>query len=392
MPITGLACTQNGTILTCSLDGSVQTTSVDGAVASAVSCVAKKGFTCSGVGVSANGVFIALFLSPSSHTQQYLESHPIHIRFVNIAWGSSSVERLMTSEEVQLDRKWDVCKALQHLMYYSKKLPKPLQVVSTEAVEGSSFAVLVIMQYTLAVMRVISQQQEDDLSGNQEEQLKWTAQLEWIRDYIYKRLVSATLKSWLEGKKAGTVSHLDSVAALVMCDWLVTKGIDSAVTDAVTQVYEAFNDTGGLKKISSDTVKSQANGKESTSDLLRQTEISMEKQSVILQSNAEAVKSLVKDIYEPSAGVIDESFTLLSREQCPLCQTAIAVESLEYGTCLSGHRWPRCCVSFVICADLALRRCQDCNRCVSTPSPRSSPWLRSLLQLTKCPFCSGFFH
>lgn len=258
--------------------------------------------------------------------------------------------------------------------------------------EGSSFAVLVIMQYTLAVMRVISQQQEDDLSGNQEEQLKWTAQLEWIKDYIYKRLVSATLKSWLEGKKAGTVSHLDSVAALVMCDWLVTKGIDSAVTDAVTQVYEAFNDTGGLKKISSDTVKSQANDKESTSDLLRQTEISMEKQSVILQSNAEAVKSLVKDIYEPSAGVIDESFTLLSREQCPLCQTAIAVESLEYGTCLSGHRWPRCCVSFVICADLALRRCQDCNRCVSTPSPRSSPWLRSLLQLTKCPFCSGFFH
>lgn len=118
------------------------------------------------------------------------------------------MERLLNSNEVQLDRNWDVCKAIQHNMYYSKKLPEPLQLVSTGAMEGSSFTVLAIMQYALTVMRVISQQQEDDLAGNQVQQLKWAAQLEWIRDYIYKRLVSATLNSWLEGRKAGTVSPL----------------------------------------------------------------------------------------------------------------------------------------------------------------------------------------
>lgn len=357
-----------------------------------MSCAVKKGFTCSGIGVSANGVFIALFLSPSNHTQQYLESHQIHIRFVNIVWGSNSVERLLNSNEVQLDRKWDVCKAIQHNMYYSKKLPEPLQLVSTGAMEGSSFAVLAIMQYALTVMRVISQQQEDDLAGNQVQQLKWAAQLEWIRDYIYKRLVSATLNSWLEGRKAGTVSPLDSVPALIMCDWLVTKGIDSAVTDMVIQGYEACNDIEGLKKVFSHTVKSHENGKESSSGLLLQTGKATENQSVIFQSNAKAVKSQVNDKDQTLTGVTDESFTLLTREQCPLCQTAIAVESLEYGICLSGHRWPRCCVSFVICAELTLRRCQDCNRCVSTPNPGSSPWLRSLLKMTKCPFCLGFFH
>ena len=177
-----------------------------------------------------------------------------------------------------------------------------------------------------------------------------------------------------------------------MCDWLVTKGIDSAVTDMVIQGYEACNDIEGLKKVLSHTVKSHENGKESSSGLLLQTGKATENQSVIFQSNAKPVKSQVNDKDQTLTGVTDESFTLLTREQCPLCQTAIAVESLEYGICLSGHRWPRCCVSFVICAELTLRRCQDCNRCVSTPNPGSSPWLRSLLKMTKCPFCLGFFH
>ena len=56
---------------------------VDGRPATAVNYDAKKGFVCSGIGVSANGLFLALFLSPVNYTQQSLESHQIHVRRFN---------------------------------------------------------------------------------------------------------------------------------------------------------------------------------------------------------------------------------------------------------------------------------------------------------------------
>ena len=55
----------------------------DTGTASAANCVVKRAFSCSGIGVSANGVFIALFLSPSNYTKQYLESHQIHVSLSN---------------------------------------------------------------------------------------------------------------------------------------------------------------------------------------------------------------------------------------------------------------------------------------------------------------------
>ena len=51
----------------------------DGGSATAINYDAKKGFMCTGIGVSANTVFLALFLSPSNYTQQNLETHQIHV-------------------------------------------------------------------------------------------------------------------------------------------------------------------------------------------------------------------------------------------------------------------------------------------------------------------------
>ena len=131
----------------------------------------------------------------------------IQIRFINMAWGSALAAGPLTCKDVQLERKWDVCKSLQHFIYYSKKLPERLQLACTDAEKSCSFAELVIMRYALSVMVVMTQQQEDVPAGNHAEQHNWTAQLEGSVEYIYKRLVTATLNSWLEGRQAGTVNH-----------------------------------------------------------------------------------------------------------------------------------------------------------------------------------------
>lgn len=189
---------------------------------------------CTGIGVSTNAAFLALFLSPSNFTQQSLESHQIHvswsfkikvlstctlgtqnmtcpcyllifqIRFINIAWGSSSAGRLLNCKDVQLERKWDVCKALQHHIYYSKTLPDELQLASTEALESCSFAELVIRQHVLSVMLVITPQEDCGVPGARN---VWSAQLECTVHCMYKHLATATLNSWLEGREAGTVNH-----------------------------------------------------------------------------------------------------------------------------------------------------------------------------------------
>lgn len=118
--------------------------------------------------------------------------------------------------------------------------------------------------------------------------------------------------------------------------------------------------------------------------------------SVYLQSNTEAMTELTGSTEVNSSVLEDETSSLVTlpiRETCPVCEATIAVESLNYGTCLNGHRWHRCSVSFTVCTELAGRRCRDCNSCVLTPSLGSSRWLRGLFQSTsKCPFCFGYFQ
>ncbi|XP_078347506.1 general transcription factor 3C polypeptide 4-like isoform X3 [Oculina patagonica] len=405
MPITGLACTRTGTVFTSSLDGSVQTSTVDERAATSVNYDVKKGFVCSGIGVSANALFLALFLSSSNYTQQSLESHQIHIRFVNIAWGPSSVARLLNCKDVQLERRWDVCKAFQHLIYYSKHLPavEQLQLApsATDALESCSFAELVIRHHVFSAMMVITRQQECELGGNKSLLNDLSAQLECTVDCMCKRLVSVKLFSWLEGREAGTVNYSDSVSALIMSDWLLMNGSDSAALALVTKVYQACLDTEGLNKVMSLCKESQPNVKPtSMKSVLPQTKASIDSNSVNLQGNNETITELLNENQTSVAVNISvlegecnaRLVTLPVRERCPICKAAIAVESLNYGTCLNGHKWPRCFVTFAVCATLTHRRCQDCNRCVSTPSLGSSLWLRGQLQLTsKCPFCLGFF-
>lgn len=105
-----------------------------------------------------------------------------------------------------------MCKALQHSIYYSKHLPavEQLQLTphsDTDALETCSFAELIIRHHVFSAMLVIARQQEYELGGSESVLNNLSAQLECTLNCIYKRLVTARLLSWLEGKEAGTVNH-----------------------------------------------------------------------------------------------------------------------------------------------------------------------------------------
>lgn len=70
----------------------------DGGPAAAVNYDAKTGFMCSGIGVSSNALFLALFLSPSNYTQQSRESHQIHVGYSAdiISLGTSLFVKVIT--------------------------------------------------------------------------------------------------------------------------------------------------------------------------------------------------------------------------------------------------------------------------------------------------------
>jgi len=175
-----------------------------------------------------------------------------------------------------------------------------------------------------------------------------------------------------------------------MCDWLVMNVTDSAALELVAKVYQACYDADGLNKLTTLSKERQANVKESLlKRSLPQTQVSIVNSELTESTETFDVAVDIPVLEDGATSLV----TLPNRETCSICEAAIALESLNYGTCLSGHRWPRCSVSFTVCAELAGRRCQDCNSCVSTPSLGSSRWLRGLFQLTsKCPFCFGFFR
>ena len=118
-----------------------------------------------------------------------------------------SVARLLNCQNVQLERRWDVCKALQHFIFYND-LPEELNLAWTmKTLETCSFPELVIRHHVFSVMLIIARQQECELGGNESQLNDFAAQLECTVNCIYKRLVTATLISWLEGREGGTVNH-----------------------------------------------------------------------------------------------------------------------------------------------------------------------------------------
>ena len=129
------------------------------------------------------------------------------IQFINIAWGLPSVARLLNCQNVLLERKWDVCKALQHFIFYND-VPEELNLALTmRALETCSFAELVIRHHVFSVMLVIARQQECELGSNESQLNDFTAQLECTVNCMYKHLATATLISWLTGREEGTVNR-----------------------------------------------------------------------------------------------------------------------------------------------------------------------------------------
>ena len=389
MPITGLHCIQNGTIFTCSMDCLVQILTDDANTSRSVNYDPKKDFSCYGIGVSPNGIFISLFLAPSSHTHKSLESHETHILFVNIACGLLSITQLLKRDCLQME-KWDMCKALQYFIHRSKtELKKEIcQFAFMGDLEGLSLAQLVLRHHVLSMHVMVLTLQNDDQGPNKMLGRECSDELECTTDYMYKYLATGFLRHWMDAKDLESDSHSDSVAVLVTCDWLVMKYPDSDTLHLVNEVYQFFEDVDGLRVLSSLQEKL---GENENMSVDRSTSITCDSQVNIQEEDIGGAANGKGSVAEGLDSNDMPGFP--AREKCQICDSSIPLESITHGTCLNGHKWQRCCVSFLVCADLIHKRCQDCSRCVSNPHADTSTWLCNLLQGTsKCPFCLGFFR
>ena len=395
MPITGLHCLQDGTVFTCSLDGSVQMLTDDANISKSVDYDDSKGFSCHGIGVSANGVFITLFLSRTDYTRKFVEWHEAKVLFVNTACGLPSVTQLLSKDCLQMEKKWDVCKAIQYFIHRSKAAKEEFhQLVFMEDLERLSHPQLILRQHVLTLIVLTSK--NDTQEVNKILGIDISDQLECTINYLYKHLATAFLRNWINAPEQAPGSNSDSVAVLVTCDWLVTKFCDSASLDLANEVYQVFNDVDGLKLLSSFKEKVDVHMSSSDEAQMKIQESSRE----ITQNGKEQItEQLVDSNATPQQDVVvlknacNNIPALPMREKCKICKSGIPLESATHGTCLNGHKWPRCCVSFVVCTDLKHKCCQDCSCCVSNPQSGSSTWLRNLLEATlKCPFCFGFFR
>lgn len=391
LPITGLACAQGGTVFSCSLDGSVQMLTSEKTPPRSIDYNAKKPFMCNGIGVSRNAVFIALFLFPSNYTSQSLESHQTQIQFINISDGSSAVDQFLSNKSVNVENKWDVCKTMQLFLSQSKRLT----VAFVTDLAHQSYNLLILRQYVLSLVILMFSEGE----GN--DNTDYSVQLEYTVRHIYKRLGTATLRKWIDGRASETVNHSDSLTALLISDWLVMNFNDPPVLDLVTKIYRICGDDKGLKATSALQEQSKRNGE----DCLHAKNVSEpQEQNFALQNSTEAdddgkgaAAQPMEANYGPSftpslAGGSKDLISLPAREKCLICESDTPMENMEYGTCKNGHKWQRCCVKVTVCSELFHKRCQDCSRCVSMPHPGLSPWMHGLLEsTTKCPFCFGFF-
>ena len=188
----------------------------------------------------------------------------------------------------------------------------------------------------------------------------------------------------------------DSASTLVMCDWLVKHFSDTFILAMVSEVYKACNDSGGVRIVSARqhekrTVargSQQAIGTEARDEPM-ETRQSSSGDSDSADNSCLRNGSLREDSVTDGGALLD----LPPREECPICGAPIPLVDLNHGSCLNGHKWQRCSVTFTVCSDLTSKCCQDCNRCVSLPRDGMSPWLRNLLERTsKCPFCWGWFN
>ena len=390
LPITGLTCARGGTVFSCSLDGSVQMLTSDKTPPRSIDYNAKKRFLCNGIGVSANAVFVALFLFPSNYTSQSLESHQTQILFINISDGSSAVDQFLSNESVNVENKWDVFKAMQLFVSQSKHLTLAFFTDPSHY----SYGLLILRQYVLSLVALMFSEGEGNDNTN------YSVQLEYTVRYMYKCLGTATLRKWIEGRASETVNQSDSLTALLISDWLVMNFNDPPVLDLVTNIYSMCGDAEGLKATSAPQGQSKRNGE----DLLHAKNVNdPQEQNIALQNSTEAddgrgaAAQPMEANHGPSltptlAGGLKDQISLPSREKCPICESDIPMENMENGTCRNGHKWQRCCAKFTVCSELFHKRCQDCSRCVSMPYSGLSPWMCGLLEsITKCPFCFGFF-
>lgn len=85
----------------------------------------------------------------------------------------------------------------------------------------------------------------------------------------------------------------------------------------------------------------------------------------------------------------------IAPETC-MCGEPVTLQELRLARCVSGHVWPRCCVTFKLLEGTNCRVCMNCTAHALIQNPTSSSnldWTKGLLEGGfSCSFCGGWFE
>ncbi|XP_046854609.1 general transcription factor 3C polypeptide 4-like isoform X2 [Xenia sp. Carnegie-2017] len=102
-----------------------------------------------------------------------------------------------------------------------------------------------------------------------------------------------------------------------------------------------------------------------------------------------------KGTTEHGSKICEEMLTCVVNENC-MCSEEIPFTHVRYGRCRAGHVWPRCCITFKLLDGTNARVCENCNAHALNRHPINSPyedWTKHLLDVTSsCTFCGAWFE
>ncbi|XP_031568600.1 general transcription factor 3C polypeptide 4-like [Actinia tenebrosa] len=375
--VTGLDVCQDGRVFTCDSDGLLQM--IDASPNVITHGQYSSSYTCYGIALSPNGLYVALLHSPNITR---LQVHKGKNKQVEVSILSIFSEEFLSNVITQssLSSLWDVQTAIcQH--YSQNDPPKngPLLEFLNQSLDSIPFLSLLLRRRL--VDQLSKKSEIDSLTSEDGDAESFTGQdwkLESIQTgrQIVKRCLTLSLKSWLQDYKEFEHTEKALTSLMVMSDWLVMQYSDQESLDLAVQVYNTTGNSASAAQAASIREERSKESEKVLTDPLKQERVEKPENAVIdLTQNTEHVSSN----------------GLPPREKCRLCQKDVLLTSLISAECANGHAWKRCLVTFCVCADYSYNRCQDCGGCISLIGQEQSPWLQKRLRETQvCSLCHGW--
>ncbi|XP_028417403.1 general transcription factor 3C polypeptide 4-like [Dendronephthya gigantea] len=369
--VTGIAISPSGMLFSTSAEGSVQQFQIGSRVRStAMDCETLSGHGYSGVAISPNGVFIALFENKRKlfHYKKNAIDSQGEIAVISLLSKEENVQDLMSnassvSDVVEIRDRFIHQELSRADLFDTVVLPAVLSNFSQAYLQflWNLFSSDPKFKKYSAHEAVVLGSCDDLVSENHIE-LRSLYRVEKIEKQVATLSMEKALESILEYHEAKKTSKkyipvAGDMTVKCICRWLAQNNSSSSVV--VDLLEKVWSITKRITMVN-DT-EEESCGSNMDSDVCKE----------ILDHN---------DVFE----------------NC-MCGQPIRLSEVRFGRCSVGHIWPRCCVTFKLLDGTNARVCENCNAHALNRHPINSPyeedWTKHLLDVTSsCTYCGAWFE